>query len=200
MTSSSSTKHLLASIQLHLEAAGVTVWGNSMKTLFNLASSVLPWPSPKDGYLIQWSLLRSRVCLSCQSCLCSAEKWNSQFGRKRGIRERHGPGHPRPPERSAELPLLTGLRWGAWWPKTTWDKKKKRTSLVVLWIRICLPKQGTRVRPWSGKIPGTPGQPSPHHQYWESPALSSWSPTRGARAPQRRVTSTHRTRGTTGNN
>ena len=32
--------------------------------------------------------------------------------------------HPHHPERSAELPLLTGLRWGAGWPKTARDKKK----------------------------------------------------------------------------
>ena len=28
-----------------------------------------------------------------------------------------------------------------------------QTSLVVQWIRICLPMQGTWVRPWSEKIP-----------------------------------------------
>ena len=27
------------------------------------------------------------------------------------------------------------------------------TSLVALWLRICLPVQGTQVDPWSGKIP-----------------------------------------------
>ena len=33
------------------------------------------------------------------------------------------------------------------------SKKKYRASLVVQWLRICLPMQGTRFKPWSGKIP-----------------------------------------------
>ena len=28
-----------------------------------------------------------------------------------------------------------------------------RASLVAQWLRIRLPMQGTRVKPWSGKIP-----------------------------------------------
>ena len=91
---------------------------------------------------------------------CAAEKWNSRFGRKRGIREWHGPGHPHHPEGSAELPRLKG--WGGMLddPKLhgTKKKKKKKDFLVVLWIRICLPKQGTWVRSLPGKIPGPTGQ------------------------------------------
>ena len=32
------------------------------------------------------------------------------------------------------------------------------TSMVVQWLRICLPVQGTLVNPWSGKIPHAAGQ------------------------------------------
>ena len=35
------------------------------------------------------------------------------------------------------------------------------TSLVVQWLRICLPMQGTWVKPWSGKIPHAADQLSP---------------------------------------
>ena len=40
-------------------------------------------------------------------------------------------------------------------------KKKKRTSLVVQWLRICLPMQGHGFEPWSGKIPHAAEQLSP---------------------------------------
>ena len=32
------------------------------------------------------------------------------------------------------------------------------TSLVVQWLRSCLPRQGTGFNPWSGKIPHAAGQ------------------------------------------
>ena len=38
------------------------------------------------------------------------------------------------------------------------------TSLMVHWLRICLPMQRTWGRPWSGKIPHAAGQRSPWTQ------------------------------------
>ena len=40
-------------------------------------------------------------------------------------------------------------------------KTEKRASLVVQWLRIRLPMQGTRVWAWSGKIPHAAEQPGP---------------------------------------
>ena len=33
------------------------------------------------------------------------------------------------------------------------DKTDLRISLVAQWLRVLLPMQGTRFKPWSGKIP-----------------------------------------------
>ena len=40
-------------------------------------------------------------------------------------------------------------------------EKEMRTSLVVQWLRVCLPMQGTRFKPWSGKIPHAAEQLKP---------------------------------------
>ena len=48
------------------------------------------------------------------------------------------------------------LRWGSSQNKTSSlsqrrYKETSQTSLIVQWIRICLPMQGTRVQPWPEK-------------------------------------------------
>ena len=61
--------------------------------------------------------------------------------------------------------------------KQTAEHKKGRASLVVQWLRICLPMQGTRVRALVWEDPTCHGATRPvSHNYW---AYAS-----GARAPQ----------------
>ena len=74
----------------------------------------------------------------------------------------------------------------------------KRTSLVVQWLRICLPMQGTRVRSLVGEDPTCRGA-TKHlsHNYWahvpraHAPQQEK-PPQWEAHAPQWRVAPTHR--------
>ena len=50
-------------------------------------------------------------------------------------------------------------------------------SLVAQWLRICLPMQGNRFKPWSGKIPHVAEQLSPR-------ATTTEARVPRARAPQ----------------
>ena len=74
-------------------------------------------------------------------------------------------------------------------------KKQSGASLVVQWLRICLPVQGTRVRPLVWEDPTCRGAAKPmHHNYWgctlEPVSHNYWSPcatTTEARAPTARA-------------
>ena len=50
-------------------------------------------------------------------------------------------------------------------------RKVSRASLVAQWLRICLPMQGTRFEPWSGKIPHAAEQLGPWATITESARL-----------------------------
>ena len=60
------------------------------------------------------------------------------------------------------------LLMNSWLPRheVWWQRTVVRTSLVVQWIRISLPIQGTRFSPWSGKIPHASEQLSTCTHYW----------------------------------
>ena len=82
-----------------------------------------------------------------------------------------------------------------------YSKYSLRTPLVVQWLRICLPMQGTRVRALVWEDPTCRGATKPvHHNYWAhvpqllkpaclEPVFRSKEkpPQWEARAPQRRV-------------
>ena len=64
------------------------------------------------------------------------------------------------------------------------DQEERGTSLVVQWLRLCLPVQVTQFIPWSGKIPHAAGQLSrvphplsPHSRACVRQLLSLWDTT-----------------------
>ena len=57
-----------------------------------------------------------------------------------------------------------------------WHKKEaNKTSLVISWLRICLPMQGTWFDPWPKKIPHAEAQPS-HESPLPSPRFRACAP------------------------
>ena len=55
------------------------------------------------------------------------------------------------------------------------QKEKDRASLVVQWLRICLPMQGTRVRALVREDPTCCGATTPVHHNYEACALEPMS-------------------------
>ena len=71
------------------------------------------------------------------------------------------PWHPILMELPKEM-IIAGTGYTQWHVHNSINEnirnKQGGTSLVVQWLRICLPMQGTRFDPWSGKIPPALGQ------------------------------------------
>ena len=163
MTSSSSTNRLLASIQLHLEAVSDGLREQHENPLYSsLTCSTLANSRRWVSYIVKPPQKQGLPLLPV--LFVSSRKMKQQIRKKErnyGATRTWPPTSSRAFRRAAstygvEVRCLMTQNMG---------QKKKRTSLAVLWIRMCLPKQGTLVRPWSGKIPGTPRQQSPRHQY-----------------------------------